>query len=79
MEFQVALTGPPPDPTVFEDALMEIDQMAIHAVHPSGHALQVSAAIEVAELVQLLAQAGCNVTPGQVEVLPALCCGECST
>lgn len=79
MEFHVELSCPGPDPVTFGNALLDVDPMAIFAIHPSKRSMEVSAVLEASGLQRLLAEAGCVVSPGQIEPIPALCCGECST
>lgn len=78
MEFHIELAGVPPDLAAIEGVLLDVDPAAVIDVDAAGLILRVSAAVEAAELVELVCRAGYPVAPAQVVQLPSICCGSCS-
>lgn len=78
MEFHVQLNASQPDLDRFGNAIRDVDPAAVFDVDPSGALLRVAAAVQSAELIALLAQAGHPVDGAQVRQLPSICCGGCS-
>ncbi|MBJ6979788.1 hypothetical protein [Luteimonas sp. MC1895] len=77
MEFHVRASRPLPPLAVIEDALLAFDPAAVVDLDPA-QGLRVSAAIDAAQLVDLLNGVGGAVDPGEVEQQPSVCCGGCS-
>lgn len=79
MEFHVHHFGPAPDMNRFAQVLLDADPCALFDLKPEADMLQVSTIAEATELLQLLQAAGCPAAADQIEQLPSMCCGECST
>ncbi|MBJ6985520.1 hypothetical protein [Luteimonas sp. MC1750] len=77
MEFHVRASRPLPPLAVIEDALLAFDPAAVVDLDPA-QGLRVSAAIDAAQLVDLLNGVGGAVLPAEVEQQPSVCCGGCS-
>lgn len=77
MEFHVRASRPLPPLAVIEDALLAFDPAAVVDLDPA-QGLRVSAAIDAAQLVDLLNGVGGGVLPAEVEQQPSVCCGGCS-
>jgi len=77
MECRIALFAPLPDPARIEDALLDADPAAVFDIDPAG-GLRIASSLDVDDLRALLRRLGCEVARGQVEVMPAICCGGCS-
>jgi hypothetical protein len=78
MEFHIPLTGDAPDLAVIEDAIGEVDPSVLVDIDAASGKLRVAAAVDAAQLVQLLGQAGWVVPLAQVYQVPSICCGGCS-
>lgn len=78
MEFHIALVDLSPDPGVVQDALFDLDPMAVVDLDMSGLVMRVSASVTTTDLVELLHGVGWPVTAAQVVQLPSICCGGCS-
>lgn len=78
MEFHVRLPGPKPDIGAIEHAFQAFDPAAVVDIDAAGRLLRIAAAVDAAELVSLLCDAGFPVMPDQVIRVPSICCGGCS-
>ena len=77
MEFHVRAARPLPPLAIIEDALLAFDPASV-VDFDRVQGLRVNAAIDAAQLVELLNGVGGHVLPGEVEQQPAVCCGGCS-
>lgn len=78
MEFNIKMVGSPPDLRAIEHAIQAVDPSALVDLDPQGRTLRVAAAVDAAELVSLISQAGYPVARHQVAQVPSICCGGCS-
>lgn len=77
MEFHIALVDASPDPGVVQDALFDVDPMAVVDLDMSGLVMRISASATASDLVDVLQRTGWPVTSEQVVQLPSICCGGC--
>jgi hypothetical protein len=77
MQFKINITGATPDIDAIEQAIGTIDPSALVDIDSAGRTLRVAAAIDAAQLLGLIGQAGYAVTAEQVEQVPSECCGGC--
>lgn len=78
MEFHIALADASPDPGVVQDALFDVDPMAVVDRDMSGLVMRISATATSADLIEVLRRTGWPVTAKQVMQSPSICCGDCS-
>lgn len=82
MEFHIklagAVPGARPDPAHVERLLQDIDPAALGDVDASGQTLRLSAALDRAQLLEVLHRAGWALAPEDVYQVPSVCCGGCS-
>jgi hypothetical protein len=77
MQFKIRMTGPMPDIGVIEDAISAVDPSVLVDVDPTGQTLRVASSIDADELIGLMNQAGCRLSPHHLERVPSECCGGC--
>lgn len=77
MEFHIETRGLTPNLDAINEAIGAVDPGVMADLDTSGATLRVAAAVESAELMMLLAQAGFPVVARQVRQLPSMCCGGC--
>lgn len=78
MEFHIALTDGAPDPAQVQDAMFDIDPMAVVDLDMSGLVMRISSTTAVADLIEVLRHLGWILAPQQVVQQPTICCGGCS-
>lgn len=79
MEFTVQLADLPIDLDAVQTGLLALDPSAVADLDRRRATLRVAGEVGAADIVQLLQQTGCPVTPAHVLEVPAFCCGGCST
>lgn len=77
MEFHIKTRGVKPDLDAINDALIEVDPMAVADIDPEDASLRVAVELSSPELIALLMRAGYPVDWRQLEQVPSLCCGAC--
>lgn len=77
MEFHIALAETSPDPAMVQDALFDVDPMAVVDLDMSGLVMRISASASAEDLVDVLHRTGWPVSIGEVVQLPSICCGGC--
>lgn len=77
MEFHIKLSDSAADVGGIEDALLGIDPAAQVDFAAVPSTLRVATSLDARQLVDVLAQAGHPVAPGEVTQLPSTCCGGC--
>lgn len=75
MEFTVVIDPQVADVPRINDALRDVDPAAL--VDVEADRLRIAGAFDVADLLDALRRAGCDVTEGDIERLPSVCCGGC--
>ena len=79
MEYRVEFFGTPMPATATLEALLEAeDAAAVAHLDRANHVWRVNTNLASGELLALLARLGCRVAPGNVKLLPSVCCGGCS-
>ncbi|WEN14218.1 hypothetical protein PY254_13355 [Rhodanobacter sp. AS-Z3] len=78
MEFHIALTDSAPDPAQVQDAMFDIDPMAVVDLDMSGLVMRISSTTTAPDLIEVLRHVGWTVAPAQVVQQPSICCGGCS-
>lgn len=78
MEFHIHLAGAHPNLRAIEQTVLDTDPAALVDLDASGDTLRVAGAFTAVDVVWMMSQAGCHVSPQQVEQLPSICCGGCS-
>jgi len=78
MEFHIAVVYASPAAGIVQDALCDIDPMAVVDLDMSGLVMRVSSTATVADLIEVFRRHGWLVAPEQVVQLPSICCGGCS-
>jgi hypothetical protein len=79
MEYRVELFGTPMPAAATLEALLEAeDAAAVADLDRVNHVWRVSTNLGSGDLLALLARIGCRVAPGNVKLLPSVCCGGCS-
>ncbi|MGY3038431.1 hypothetical protein ACVWWQ_000018 [Rhodanobacter sp. TND4EL1] len=78
MEFHIAVGDASPAAGIVQDALCDIDPMAVVDLDMSGLVMRVSSTATVADLIEVFRRHGWSVAPEQVVQLPSICCGGCS-
>jgi len=77
MEFHIKTQGVRPNLDAINDALLEIDPMAVADIDPGDASLRVAVELSSPELIILLTRAGYPVDWKQLEQVPSVCCGAC--
>ena len=77
MEFHIKTMGVRPNLDAINDALLEIDPMAVADVDPGNSSLRVAVELSSPELIALLVRAGYPIDWKQLEEVPSVCCGAC--
>lgn len=77
MQFRISITNSTPDIEVVERAIRTVDPSAVADIDQAGETLRVSAAVDSAQLLELMTQAGHPVAHEQLELVPSECCGGC--
>ena len=78
MEFHIEMAEPAAALGTIENALLDVDPMAVVDIDPTGKILRVSASLTAAQLLELVHTSGHALAPRQVVQLPSICCGGCS-
>lgn len=77
MEFHIKLDAASADVDTVRDALQAVDPAAVVDIDSSGQLLRVAAAVDSAELLSVIRQAGYAVDADRVTQVPSVCCGGC--
>jgi hypothetical protein len=77
MQFRISITNSTPDIEVVERAIRTVDPSGVADIDQAGETLRVSAAVDSAQLLELMTQAGHPVIHEQLELVPSECCGGC--
>lgn len=77
MEFHIKLHAAPRDVDTVRDAIQAVDPAAVVDIDSSGQSLRVAAAVDSAELLTVIRQAGYALDADRVIQIPSVCCGGC--
>lgn len=66
-----------PDLNAINDALIQVDPLAMADLDANGQTLRVVVELASPGLLELLARAGLRANWHQLEEVPAVCCGAC--
>jgi hypothetical protein len=77
VEYTLPARADVPDPESLERLLHAIDTTALVDRDPLTGELRISSIASAGELVDLLRDAGCALSPSQLVRLPSTCCGGC--
>ena len=77
MEFRIALGGQSVDLAAIRHLLREADPAALADLDPFNAVLRVAAQLTGGEVMGLLAEAGCQLSPQALQAQPSVCCGGC--
>lgn len=77
MQFRIDITGATPDIGAIEQAIGTVDPAALVDIDAAGRTLRVAAAVDAAQLLGLIGQAGYAVATAQLQQVPSECCGGC--
>lgn len=77
MEFHIKTMGVRPSLDAINNALLELDPMAVADIDAGNTSLRVAVELSSPELIALLSRAGYPVDWRQLEQVPSVCCGAC--
>jgi len=77
MEFHIKAEGVTPNLDVINDALLQVDPMAMADIDPESGSLRVAVDLGSPELIALLVRSGYPVDWRRLEQVPSVCCGAC--
>jgi hypothetical protein len=78
MEYRIEMFGAEPDPSKLYCLLDGEDAAAIADFDGMRRIWRINTSLLSRELIELFARAGCRLAPGQLRVVPSVCCGGCS-
>ena len=78
MEYRIELFDAEPDATRLFVMLDGEDAAAVADYDDAQRVWRVNTSLMSRELIELFARAGCRLAPGQLRVIPSVCCGGCS-
>ena len=78
MEYRIEMHGFEPDAPTLYNLLDREDAAAVADFDAARRTWRVSTSLLSRELIEVFARAGCRLAPGQLRVLPSVCCGGCS-
>ena len=77
MEYRIEMHGSEPDAPTLCDLLEREDAAAVADFDAAQRTWRIGTSLLSRELIDVFARAGCRLAPGQLRVVPSVCCGGC--